>query len=223
MSFADFIRQLSILMGLPFVLALGLAAATIVVVRDWRAALLAYGLLSVLLALLLTQGIPMEWALMQAIVGGLVAVMLFLSAGQLRGVRPPAAGREGRWPQLASLTSFRLLAVALLAGAFFTAHSELPALPAVGSPLSDAIVWLVLMGVMGLALHEEPLHAGLALLVVLAGFMLLFFPLTRSRVIIGLLDSWQLLLGLAISYLTVSRGLAGVETGQEGPAFRWRQ
>jgi hypothetical protein len=78
------------------------------------------------------------------------------------------------------------------------------------------------MGIVGIALHEEPLHAGLALLVVLAGFLLLFFQLTRSRLVIGLMESWQLLIGLAVSYLTVARGLARAETGSQRPAFRWR-
>ena len=52
------------------------AAAVVVVARDWRAVLYGYALVSVMLALLLSQVIPAEWALQQAIIGGMVAVML---------------------------------------------------------------------------------------------------------------------------------------------------
>jgi hypothetical protein len=158
--------------------------------------------------------------LLQAVVGGMVAVMLFMSARQLRRLMRLPVGLKSDWPQLASLTSFRLLAVAMAAGAFFIIRGDLPALPAVSRLLSDTIFWLALMGAMGLALHEEPLHAGVALLVVLTGFLLLFFQLTHSRLMIGLIESWQLLLALAISYLTVSRGLASVEP-LSPTGFRW--
>jgi hypothetical protein len=211
MTPVNFVRQISILMSLPSVLLIGTAAALIVILRDWRLVLLCYALMSAVLALLLSQTIPTEWALLQAIVGGLIAVMLFMSARQLRYVTRPSAGQESGWPQLASLTGFRLLTVTMAGGAFFIVRGDLPTLPMVSPLLNDAIFWLALMGVMGLALHEEPLHAGVALLVVLSAFLLIFFQLTRSRLMIGMLEGWQLLLALAISYLIVSRGLASVE------------
>ena len=72
----------------------------------------------------------------------------------------------------------------------------------------DTIFWLTLIGLLGLALHEEPLHAGLSLLTVLGGFQLLLFTLVQRRTLLGLTEGVQLLLGLAIAYLMVfSRGL----------------
>jgi hypothetical protein len=207
MPITALIRQFSMLMGLPVVFLLCGAAALIVIARDWRLVLFAFGIVSAALALLMAQAIPTEWALLQAIAGGLVAVMLFLSGRQLRGAESPRAAAETRWPQLSSMTSFRVLAVALAGVAFVLVH-ETVTLPGVGALMRDAILWLGLMGLIGLALHEEPLHAGLALLLILGGFNLLLFHLTQSRVTVGLMESWQLLLGLAISYLTVSRGLA---------------
>jgi hypothetical protein len=65
-----------------------------------------------------------------------------------------------------------------------------------------------MLGILGLALHEEPLHAGLALLTVLGGMGLLMFSLIQSRMVIGLVLGGQLLLGLAIAYLMLSRGLS---------------
>src|SRR5450759_2623042 len=146
MTPVNFVRQISILMSLPSVLLMGTAAALIVILRDWRLVLLCYALMSALLALLLSQTIPTEWALLQTIVGGLIAVMLFMSARQLRRVTRTSAGytsagRESGWPQLASLTGFRLLAVAMAGGAFFIVRGDLPALPTVSPLFSNAIFW----------------------------------------------------------------------------------
>src|SRR5512133_937240 len=223
MTPVDFVRQISILMSLPAVLLMGTAAALIVILRDWRLVLFCYAVTSALLALLLSQTIPTEWALLQAIMGGLSAVMLFMSARQLRRAAGPADEPDSGWPQLASLSGFRLLAVAMAGGAFFILRGDLPALPTVSPLFRDAIFWLALMGVMGLALHEEPLHAGVALLVVLSAFLLIFFQLTRSRLMIGMLEGWQLLLALAISYLTVSRGLVSLGPASPTGFRRWQR
>ncbi len=207
MSLDDLFRQLSILIGLPSVYVAGAAAAVVIVARDWRAALYGYALVSVMLALLLSQVIPAEWALQQAIIGGMVAVMLYLSAGQLRGNRSRYQSAELRWPQMASLTSFRLLAVALISGIFIVARDNIK-LPLIEPVLRDAFLWLVLIGLLGLALHEEPLHAGLSLLIVLGGSQLFLFTLTQQRVLVGIMQGGQLLLGLAVAYLVLARGLA---------------
>ena len=207
MNLTDFFRQLSLLIGLPAVLLGAAAVAVIVIVRDWRIVLFAYAVLSIVLALLLSQIIPPEWALLQAIVGGLIAVMLYLSARQLRWNPASGVSWEGRWPQMASLSSFRALAVALAAVTFLALREDLN-LPQVDLLFRDAVFWLVLIGLLGLALHEEPLHAGLSLLAVLGGSELLLFSLIQNRTMIGVLEGGQLLLGLAISYLMVSRGLA---------------
>ena len=115
MSLADLFRQLSLLIGEPAVVLAGIGAVLIVVPRDWRVVLFGYALVTVMLSLLLSQVIPAEWALQQVIAGGLVAVMLFMSARQLRSQK--AQGRWGgllrsqQWPRMASLTTFRALAV----------------------------------------------------------------------------------------------------------------
>jgi hypothetical protein len=215
MSLADLFHQLSLLIGLPAVALAGGAAAIIVIARDWRLALFAYAVLSVMLALLLSQVIPTEWALLQAIVGGLNAVMFYLSERQLRGLAFRALPWEARWPQMASLSSFRLLAVGLAAVTFFAVRDDVT-LPVVGPLFRDAILWLGLAALLGLALHEEPLHAGLSLLTFLGGFQLLLLSLSQRRVFVTLGMTGQLALGLAISYLVISRGLAALDNDQAG-------
>jgi hypothetical protein len=215
LTFGDLFRQLSLLAALPAALAAGFLAAVIVVVRDWRAVLLAYGLFSALISLLLAQVIPTEWALLQAITGGLVAVMLFLSARQLRVGPAPGADRALpaglrraiAWPRLASLPAFRLMALAVTVVVYLSVQDAIT-LPIVSPLFNDLILWLGLIGFLGLALHEEPLHAGLSLMVVIASAELLVFSLTQQRMVVGLAMAGQLILGLDISYLALSHGLA---------------
>ncbi len=213
MSLTDFLRQVSILIGLPAVVVAGSAAALIVIARDWRLSLFAYAVFSIMLALLLSQIIPAEWALQQVIVGGLIAVMLYLSARQLRSHRHALKAAEARWPRMASLTSFRFLVVALLAAAFLVLRTRIT-VPLVDTLFGEALLWLVLISVAGLALHEEPLHAGLALLVFLGAAELLLFTLTQRRMLVGLWQALQLLIGLAIAYLVLAHGLADAVPAQ---------
>jgi hypothetical protein len=205
-SLADLFRQLSILIGLPAVVLACAGAAAIVVARDWRLGLLGYALVSLMLALLLSQIIPTDWALMQAITGGLIAVILFLSARQLRWTPDSGQPWERRWPNLASLTSFRLLALVLAAVSFAALRGQI-AIPGLDPLFRDALLWLVMMSLLGLSLHTEPLHAGLCLLVFLGAAELLLFTLFQRRMLVGLWMGGQILLGLAIAYLVVARGL----------------
>lgn len=207
MSLSDLFRQLSLLIGLPAVVLAGLGAAVVVIVRDWRAVLAGYTLMSIMLALLLSRLIPSEWALQQIVASGLVAVMLFLSARQLRAPRQPGMSREGTWPRVASLTPFRLMAVGLLLVVYLSVRDNIT-LPLLDPLFRDAVVWLAFTGLLGLALHEEPLHAGLSLLIFLSGAELVVFALTQRRMIVGLLQAGHVLLGLAIAYLVMAQGLS---------------
>jgi hypothetical protein len=207
MSLSDLFRQLSLLIGTPAVILAAVATILIVVPRDWRVALFGYTLLTVVLSLLLSQVIPTEWALQQAVVGGLVAVMLFLSARQLRGPVAATLRPSARWPRVSSLTTFRALAVGLATVAFLAVRETID-IPLLAPLFRDAVLWLVMIGLLGLALHEEPLHAGLSLLTFLGGAQLVIFTLIQRRMLVGVLQGGQVLLGLAIAYLIVAHGLA---------------
>lgn len=218
MSLGDLFRQLSLLIGTPAVILAGAAAVLIVVPRDWRIVLFGYAVVTVMLSLLLSQVIPTEWALQQAIVGGMVAIMLFLSARQLGGPIQAMLPRAAAWPRVASLTPFRALAVGL-AAVTFAAVRESVDVPMISPLFRDAALWLGLIGLMGLALHEEPLHAGLSLLTFLGATELVIFTLIQRRMLVGILQGGQVLLGLAIAYLVVANGLARARdpVADEGP------
>jgi hypothetical protein len=213
----DLFRQFSLLIALPAALLVAAGAVLILVPRDWRLVLIGYVLVCMMVTVLLVKLVPVEWALLQTLVGALVAVMLYLSARQLGGTGWIGFDREARWPQVASLLGFRVIVVVLAAVAFSILRQRVE-LPRMDNLYQDVLLWLTMMGVLGLALYEEPLHAGLSLLAMLAGFELLLFTLIQERIWIGLLLGGQLLLGLAIAYLVVSRGLAVTSDEAEPPS-----
>jgi hypothetical protein len=221
MSLLDLFRQFSLLVTLPAVLLAAAGMVLILVPRDWRLVLMGYVLVCVMLTVLLVKLVPVEWAVLQTFVGGLVAIILFLTAREMSDTWAWCLDREMRWPQVTSPTGFRVMAVALTAVAFFALRQKID-LPRVETLYRDALLWLTMLGLLGLALHEEPLHAGLALLAMLAGFELLLFSLIQQRMWIGLLLGGQLLLGLAIAYLMVARGFIMTESEPETPSTEWR-
>jgi hypothetical protein len=220
MTLLDLFRQFSLLVTLPAVLLAAAGMVLILVPRDWRLVLVGYVLVCVMITILLVKLVPVEWEILQALVGALVGIMAYLSAREMGGTWARGFDREGRWPQVTSLTGFRLMAVALAAVAFVALRQRVD-LPRVDTLYRDALLWLTMLGLLGLALHEEPLHAGLALLAMLAGSELLLFSLVQQRMWIGLLLGGQLLLGLAISYLVVARGLSMAETEPESSVTEW--
>jgi hypothetical protein len=217
MTLLDLFHQFSLLVTLPAVLLAAAGMVMILVPRDWRLVLAGYALVCVMLTVLLVKLVPVEWALLQTFAGGMVAVMLYLSARQVSGEGARAFDREMRWPQVSSFTGFRVMTVALAAIAFFALRQRVD-LPRVDTLYRDALLWLTMMGLLGLSLYDEPLHAGLSLLAMLAGSELLLFSLIQQSMWVGLLLGGQLVLGLAISYLVVSRGMASEEVGAEPPA-----
>lgn len=220
MTLLDLFRQVSLLVTLPAVLLASAGMVLIVVPRDWRLVLAGYALVCVMLTVLLVKLLPIEWALLQAFAGGMVAIMLYLSARQLPGAATRGFDRELRWPQVSSLLGFRVMAVALAAVAFFALRQRVD-LPRMDTLYRDALVWMTMMGLLGLSLYDEPLHAGLALLAMLAASELLIFSLIQQSMWVGLLMGGQLLLGLAISYLVLSRGMAAAENVAASPSGEW--
>jgi hypothetical protein len=204
------VQQIEPLLGLPVVILASACAFFIVAARDWRIVLSAYMALSVSLALLATTVSPAPWALLRVIVGGLIAILWYLSAQR--------AGWGGRFlpfrtetgvnaRPLSSTTLFRTLAASLLAGILLALRPRLP-LPPLAPDLLVVVTWLAAFALLGLALGEEALQAGAALLMFLGATQLTFSALQRDPWVIWLLSAVELLIGLAIAYLMVARGIA---------------
>ena len=91
-----------------------------------------------------------------------------------------------------------------------TTLSNTFALPDLSTDVTTAVYWLVLAGLVTLTLTEDPMRVGHGLFTALTGFDLFYTTLEKSLLITGLWGAVNLLIALAIGYLTVAKG-AGPE------------
>ena len=115
---------------------------------------------------------------------------------------------------LASTTLFRVVLALALAGALLATRLRLP-LPPMSPDLELVVTWLAAYSLLGLALGEEALQVGVALLMWLAGTQLALSALGEDLALLGLLSTVELMVGLATAYLMVARGPAEVAISDE--------
>jgi hypothetical protein len=200
--------QLGPVAGLPALLLAFLCVFVMVTLRDWRAVVAAFMGLSICLALLIARVLPPEWALLRVIVGGMIAIMWYLSAqraGWGGGFLPFRTRTGVNARPLSSTTAFRVLAASTLAIILLGLQPRLP-LPAIGGDLRLATTWLVAYALLGLALGDEALQVGAALLIAMSASQLVVSALSRDPWLIWLLSAVELLVGLATAYLMIARG-----------------
>jgi len=218
-STQESLQQVSELLGLPAIVALYACLVLVVALRDWRLVVAAFMGLSILQAVIAATIIPSEWALLRVIVGGMIAIMWYLSAqragwgGRFLPFRP-SGGVQAR--PLSSTTIFRLLLSLALALTLVVTRPRLP-LPDLPSDVRLAATWLIAFALLGLAMGEEALQTGVALLLALAATHLVMDALQPRAELIWLLSSVELLVGLATAYLMVARGSAvSAQSNEEG-------
>lgn len=184
-----------------------LLIAAMLVVSDWRLALLAYAGLKLLAGVLLTQLLPPEWALLQWVVGGLVGIMWFLSNRRVDSIKKRQLGRPWWRPdwKLNPSTFMRLALLLLLVAAAYGTRPAL-ALPKLPADLARFATFSALAGLLGLGLGDRPLRWGLSLSMWLLAANFAIHALQVDADTVGLLASIEILLGFAISYLIVVDG-----------------
>jgi hypothetical protein len=186
------------------ILFVGALATVIVLFWDWRVALIGLFLVQLLLAALMVRvhGIPVQWAMVQTLVIGLCAIMLALSAMQ---VRLGQGGRQsGNW-------FFRGLILALLIAGWRILDLRAP-LPLVNPQIIQLLGWLALMALLMLSLGDSPLFGAVALLLwcgVTHSLAVIFAPIPELIVGIGLAE---IVLGLTCSYLILAERLPRSKT-----------
>jgi hypothetical protein len=207
-SLETLFQQTDQLAGTPVLLAITLGVVVVVAARDWRLVLAVLMVVYSGLALLTSSLLPPQWALLRVIVGGLAAVIWYLSAQQAGwGGRflpfQHSQGVEAR--PLSSTTLFRALVALSLAALLLALRPRLP-LPVLPADVRFVVVWLAAFGLLGLALGNEALQTGVSLLLWLAATQLMLAALQQDPWLIWLLSSLELLLALATGYLMIARG-----------------
>lgn len=181
------------------VLLLGLLAGLIVLLWDWRVALLSLVIIQIGVAVLLTQveAVSGQVMFVQTLIMALCATMIATAALQVQLRR---SGRQsGGW-------LFRLLVLSLLGIALYWLDLSL-FLPEVAPAISRIFGWIALIALIMLSLGDNPVFTITALLIwALLGQALaaIYAPAPEIMVAIGLME---LVLGLTASYLLLAERL----------------
>ncbi len=219
----DILRTLSSIPGTAVLIGLLIAAAILVMLVNWRLLIVALGAQYILIGLMLTRAVPLELAAVKALVGVMICPVLYITARRVNwGQRPEEEeeeATEAKPRRLAWLISPGLpvrAIVAVLALALSIGLAQRNPLPittdlALSRDLTVGTFSVILLGLLNTALAENPLKVGLGLLSMLAGFELFYTAVEPTLTIVGFLGLTNLILALAIAYLTT----AGVERRNE--------
>ena len=190
-------------------------AGVIVVIKDWRASLLAMAIQYAIVGLLLMSAIRTELALIKTLVGALLCVVLYVTARHVAWGQPaPQSLPQEADAELEEQTifqwtlptelPFRFLAALLVLVAAYSAASAFP-LPDVSEAIGLSTYILAALGLLAMGLTDEPLKAGIGLLTFFSAFELFYTVLEPSLIVVGFLGLSNFLIALAIAYLTVAR------------------
>lgn len=187
--------------------ATALLAAAIILAWEWRIALLGLVLIQIAVATVVVQrhGMPAQWALVQIAVTCLGCIILALSQTHA-AVFSRSLRQSGTW-------ALRLLVVGL---AFFGLRLIAVnwVMPELDGDTTRMLVWLALTGALILAFGENPLFAGVGLLLWCVVIQAVIGPLLGIPALVAMIGILELLLALACSYLILAEEAPESSAGQ---------
>jgi hypothetical protein len=198
----------------PALFAVLLAGSLLVVVNDWRAGVAGLLVEYAAAAVLLTQLVIFEVALVKLIAGLLVVAILTLTGWQLNFGRPAKPGVSA-WKlrlEVPTALAFRLMAVIMVVvSALYIAGQPRLVLPGLDQApaMNTASYLLMALGLLNLGLTEEPINAGLGLLTLLLGFETFYAAVEPSLAVVALMAAVEFSVALAISYLAALQYASG--------------
>jgi hypothetical protein len=210
-SLSDLARFFATVTTYDVLIGVTVTGAILILIPDWRLSLLALAVQYLLITVLLSMLVQLEVATVRMIAGGLVALMLYISARRLRSGMTRQARALGlkdasevaspveREPFIISLP-FRFIALALVAVTVITFAAQFP-FP--NTPLLFWIVslWLCSIGLLLVAITRDALKLGMGLLTFSAGFGILYLAIEPSLLFYGLLVLLDLMVALSVAHL----------------------
>jgi hypothetical protein len=199
--FLSWLNRLSSFAVLPAIWGVFLTGAGIYLITEWRIRFLAlvvqYFFVGVLFARIFNS--RPEMALLKVLVGWLICGAFMISAR----VRAQTAKEQGVRVRWSSNLPFRVLSLSVTTVVAYLA-SQTYQLPFVSSELALACFLLVVLAVLFIGTEEnDPVVAGVGVLNLLAALDIFYSSQDPGLLVTGLLVMVNLLVGLAISYLTV--------------------
>lgn len=200
--FILWLSQLSSFVSLPATWGIFLTGAAIYLINEWRIRFLIligqYVLIGILFARIFDT--RPELALLKILVGWLICGAFLISAR----VRAQAAHETERHFQWASHLPFRILSLTVMTVVAYLASQRYP-LPFVSPELALACFILIVLAVLFVGTEEnDAIIVGVGVLNLLAALDIFYSSQDPGLVVTGLLVMVNLIVGLAISYLTVA-------------------
>jgi hypothetical protein len=193
------IQRLSALASGPAVWGIFLAGAVIYLIAEWRIRLLAllaqYFFIGIMFTQLFTE--RPELALLKTTVGWLICAALFLSAR----MREEAAQERATFHWAADLP-FRAVSLLMMTVIAYLA-SQRYSLPFVSQELALTCFLLAVLSLLFIGTEQDPVVIGVGVLNLLVGLDIFYSAQDPGLLVTGMLIMVSLLVGLAISYLTV--------------------
>ena len=187
----------------PGILAIGLLAILIILVWEWRVSLIGLVLIQLGIApvAVFLQGVELQWVTVQTLVVMLSCLILALSATQISG--SPTSRQSGNG-------LLRLMVVILLYASWRLFQFDIP-IPLILPQVNVLFTWLFICALLMLALSDNPLFTGTALLLWLIPLHVVIsvlFPFASLIVLFGIVE---LFLALCCSYLILAECLGEEE------------
>jgi hypothetical protein len=206
-TLSEIMARLAVVPTTVALLGLAATAGLIIAVTDWRASIFALVVQYVLTGLLLTRVIRPEIAAIKTLTGAMACVALYITARRAGWGRLPFA--EDQKPPsrfiLALIQGLPFRIMAALAGLALAYATALQVqLSNVPIEISFAVFTLGVMGILGIALADEPFKGGLALMTVMTGFDLFYSSIEQSLTIVGFMGLLNFGIAIATSYLTTA-------------------
>ena len=219
---SDILKTISAIPGTAVLIALLVAAGLLVILINWRLLIIALGAQYILIGLMLTRVVPFELATVKALIGIIICPVLYITARRMQwggteveeesdetaGETAAEVPRRRRWQIIAPGLPVRVIVAVLLLAMSISLASRNP-LPitsdqTLSRDLTVAAFSVMLLGLINAAMAENPLKIGIGLLSILAGFELFYTAIEPTLAMVGLLGLVNLILALAIAYLTTS-------------------
>ena len=210
-SLGDVARFFSTLTIADILLGLIVTGSILILVADWRISLGALAVQYLIVTVLLSTIVQLEVALVRLIAGGLVAVILYITAVRVRS-RWMRRARIAGWKNVGEIAAlferepfiiswpFRLIALVLVGLTVVTACTQF-AFP--NAPLLFWLVclWLCTIGLLLCAITRDALKVGVGILTFSAGFGALYLAIEPNLLFYGLLLISDLVVALAVAHL----------------------
>ncbi len=225
-SLSDFARFFATLTAADVLLGVLVTAAIMILVADWRLTLVALAVQYLLITVLLSTIVQLQVAMVRLIAGGLVSVILYITAVRVRlgwARRARAAGWQNvneiaslfeREPFIISFP-FRLIALALVSLSAISAAVQFP-FPSASLLFWLVSLWLCASGLLLVTITRDALKVGVGLLTFSAGFATLYLAIESNLIFYGLLLISDLVVALAVAHLASAPARVPGSAGRRG-------